>query len=156
LPLRLHAGRPRALQAGHRLRPLHLHLVASAVVPVSASRRKGTAWESRIVAFLCDHGFSFADRVPMSGAKDRGDVTIGPASPVIEAKNVKQSEWATALDEANAEASNAHAPFGVVWAHRRGKGSPGDGYVVMDGHTFVKLLHEAGYAWEPPLPGRAA
>ena len=123
---------------------------------MSAGKAKGTRWESAIVQFLRDHGFTFADRVPMSGAKDRGDVTIGPASPVIEAKNLKQSEWATGLDEANTEAANAGAPFGVVWAHRRGKGSAGDGYVVMDGHTFVKLMHEAGYAWEPPLPGRDA
>jgi hypothetical protein len=75
---------------------------------------------------------------------------------VIEGKNLKQAEWGKGLDEANKGAANARAPFGVLWAHRRGKGSPGDGFVVMDGHTFVKLLHEAGYAWEPPLPERAA
>jgi hypothetical protein len=123
---------------------------------VSTSRAKGTRWESRIVAFLREHGFTYADRVPMSGAKDRGDVTVGPGSPVIEAKNLKQDKWASGLDEANEEAHNSSAPFGVVWAHRQGKGSPGEGFVVMDGATFVQLLHEAGYAWEPPLPGRAA
>jgi hypothetical protein len=112
---------------------------------VSAGRRKGTAWESAIVNFLHEHGFPWADRIPLSGAKDRCDVTPGPGGPVIEAKNLKQSEWATGLDEANRGAANARAPFGVLWAHRRGKGSPGDGFVVMDGHTFVLLLHEAGY-----------
>jgi hypothetical protein len=121
---------------------------------VSAGRRKGTAWETRCVNFLREHGFPWADRVPLSGAKDRGDVTIGPGSPVHEMKHLKQDEWGKALDEANDEAHNAGAPFGVVWAHRRGKGSPGEGYVLMDGSTYVKLLHEAGYSWEPPLPGR--
>ena len=123
---------------------------------MSAARSKGTKHESAIVNFLREHGFSWADRVPLSGAKDRGDVTIGPGSPVLELKNQSRHSFAEWLDEANTEAANAGAPFGVVWAHRRGKGSPGDGYVVMDGHSFVKLLHEAGYAWEPPLPGRDA
>jgi hypothetical protein len=112
---------------------------------MSTGKRKGTRWESLIVDFLREHGFTWADRVPLSGAKDRGDVTIGPGSPAIEAKNLKQDEWAKGLDEANKGAANARAPFGVLWAHRRGKGSAGDGFVVMDGHTFVLLLHEAGY-----------
>ncbi|HEV7195573.1 MAG TPA: hypothetical protein VGN19_06515 [Pedococcus sp.] len=123
---------------------------------MSAARAKGTRWESTLVTFLRDHGFTWADRIPLSGSKDRCDVTIGPGGPVIEGKNLKQAEWGKGLDEANKGAANARAPFGVLWAHRRGKGSPGDGFVVMDGHTFVKLLHEAGYAWEPPLPERAA
>lgn len=121
---------------------------------MSASKQKGTRFESAIVAFLRDHGFTWADRIPQSGARDRGDVTPGPGGPVIESKNVKQDEWGKALDEANKEAANARAPFGVVWAHRRGKGSAGDGYVLMDGHSFVRLLHESGYSWEPPLSGR--
>ena len=121
---------------------------------MSAGKAKGTRWESAVVAFLREHGFPWADRVPLSGSKDRGDVTVGPGSPVHETKNQARhslSEW---LDEANEEAANARAPFGVVWFNRRGKSSPGDGFVLMDGHAYVKLLHEAGYAWEPPLPGR--
>jgi hypothetical protein len=112
---------------------------------MSASRAKGTRFESAIVAFLQDHGFTWADRIALSGANDRCDVTTGPGGPVIESKNLKQDEWAKGLDEANKGAANARAPFGVLWAHRRGKGSAGDGFVVMDGHTFVLLLHEAGY-----------
>lgn len=123
---------------------------------MSAKKRKGTAFESAIVAFLRDHGFTWADRVPLSGKHDRGDVTIGPGSPAIEAKSQNRISLAEWVDEANVEAANASAPFGVVWFKRRGKGSPGDCYVLMDGNSFVKLLHEAGYAWEPPLPGRAA
>lgn len=121
---------------------------------MSANKAKGTRHESAIVTFLREHGFPWADRVPLSGKSDRGDVTVGPGSPVIEAKNQARHSWAEWLDEANQEAANARAPFGVVWAHRRGKGSPGDGYVVMDGNTFVELLHQAGYSWEPPLADR--
>lgn len=121
---------------------------------MSAGKVKGTRFESAIVNFLREHGFPWADRVPLSGAKDRGDVTIGPGGPVIESKNQNRHSWAEWLDEANEEAANANAPFGAVWAHRRGKGSPGAGYVVMDGNSFVMLLQQAGYSWEPPLPGR--
>lgn len=123
---------------------------------MSASRSKGTRWESTIVEFLHEHGFPWADRVPLSGNRDRGDVTVGPGSPAIEAKNLKQDQWAKGLDEANDEARNRKAPFGVLWTHRRGKASAGEGFVVMDGNTFVLLLQEAGYAWEPPLPERKA
>jgi len=112
---------------------------------MSAGKQKGTRHESAIVTFLRDHGFTWADRVPLSGSRDRGDVTVGPGSPVIEAKNQNRHSFAEWLDEANAEAANAGAPFGVVWAHRRGKGSPGDGYVVMDGSAFVLLMRQAGY-----------
>lgn len=121
---------------------------------MSAGKAKGTRWESRIVAFLRDHGFPFADRVPLSGAKDRGDVTLGPGSPAHSAKDQKRHSFAEWVDEVNEQAVNARAPFGVVWVHRRGKASPGDAYVVMDGNSYVQLLHSAGYAWEPPLPGR--
>lgn len=113
---------------------------------MSASRQKGTKWESACVTFLRAAGFPWADRVPLSGTRDRGDVTLGPGSPVIEAKNQNRHSLAEWLDEATKEAANAGAPFGVVWAKRRGKGSPADGYVVMDGATFVLLLRDAGYS----------
>ena len=123
---------------------------------MSAGRKKGTAWETACVNFLREHGFQWADRLPLSGAKDRGDVTIGPGSPVHEMKNQARHSLAEWLDQANVEAANARAPFGVVWFKRRGKSSAGDGFVLMDGHAYVKLLHEAGYSWEPPLSGDAS
>lgn len=115
---------------------------------MSANKAKGTAWETACVNFLRIAGFQWADRVPLSGARDRGDVTIGPGSPVIECKSQARhslSEW---LDEAHVEARNANAPFGVVWFKRRGKSSAGDGFVLMDGRTFVQLLGQAGWATE--------
>jgi hypothetical protein len=42
---------------------------------VSAGKAKGTRWESAVVTFLRSAGFGWADRVPLSGARDRGDVT---------------------------------------------------------------------------------
>lgn len=113
---------------------------------MSAAKSKGTKWESAIVAFLRDHGFPYADRVPLSGSKDRGDVTVGPGSPVIEAKNQARHSFAEWMDEAEEETANAGADHGVVWAKRRGHASPGRAYVVMTGDTYVRLLRAAG--WE--------
>lgn len=118
---------------------------------MSRNRAKGTRWESAIVDYLRSCGWSFADRVPLSGAKDRGDVALNNGSPlVIEAKNANRIELSTWVDEANDESDHAYDAFnlehiGVVWAHRKGSASPADGYVVMDGATFVQLLKDAGY-----------
>lgn len=121
---------------------------------MSANKARGTRWESACVTFLREHGFPWADRVPLSGARDRGDVTVGPGSPVMEMKSQNRHSLAEWLDEAQQEAQNARAPFGVVWFKRRGKASAGDGFVLMDGHSLVLLLQQAGYSWEPPLPNR--
>lgn len=104
--------------------------------------KKGSLFESQIVAYLQEHGFPAAERRVMGGTRDRGDVAGIPAV-VIESKNSpdyvrKLSVW---LDEANEEADNGKADeIGVVWHKRRGKGSPADCYVTMDGRTFVELL----------------
>lgn len=114
---------------------------------MSQSKQKGTRHESNIVNYLRDNGFPHAERRTLSGINDRGDINAGPGL-VIEAKNQARHSWAIWLDEALAEGSNAGADVAAVWAHRRGKGSPGDGYVMLDGSTFVRLLRMAGYGDE--------
>ena len=81
----------------------------------------------------------------MNGSKDRGDIT-GIPGVVIEAKNQERHSLAEWLEEALSEAANDGADVAAVWFHRRGKGSPGDGYVLLNGHTFAALLREAGYS----------
>jgi hypothetical protein len=112
---------------------------------VSVGKAKGTRFESAIVAFLRDHGWTHADRVPLSGSRDRGDVTLGPGSPVIESKNQNRHSLAEWLDEAEQEAAHADAPFGVAWVKRRGHTSPGKGYVIMSGEAFAALLKAGGW-----------
>jgi hypothetical protein len=111
---------------------------------VSRARAKGTAWESCVVDFLRSRGWPNAERRALNGRADRGDIA-GVAGVVIEAKNARAVDLAGWLREAHVEALNDRARHGVVWFKRRGKASAGDGYVVMDGHTFVALLDEAGY-----------
>lgn len=108
---------------------------------MSAARAKGTRWESAIVTYLNEQGFVMAERRALAGALDKGDIT-GIPGVVIEAKNTKTIPLAQFLDEAHAEARNANADVGVAWIKRRGRGSPADGYVLMDGETFIELLTE--------------
>ena len=115
------------------------------------SKSKGTAWESAVVAFLRASGFPHAERRALSGSNDCGDVT-GIPGVVIEAKSAAKVELAAWADEANVEAANARADLGVVWFHRRGRASAGDGFVLLDGATLVRLLTAAGYGTPPLSP----
>ena len=117
------------------------------------SKQRGTRWESAIVDYVRDHGFPHCERRALSGGKDKGDLNIAPGL-VIEAKCQSRHSFAEWLDEATEETANAGADIGMVWAHRRGKSSPGAGYVVMDGETAVRLLRLAGYG--SPLEDEAA
>lgn len=118
---------------------------------MSANKQRGTAAETAIVNYL-RQWFPWADRVPLSGARDRGDVTLGPGSPVHEVKHVARHDLAGWLDEAEAEAVNANAPFGVAWFKRRGTTDPGRWYVLMSGRSYVRLLAEAGYGADARAP----
>lgn len=109
-----------------------------------SARQAGTRWETAIVGWLREQGWIHAERRARTGALDQGDIT-GVIGVCIEAKDVNRIEMAGFLDEANREATNARADVGVAWIKRRGKASPGDGYVLMDGTTFTALLKEAGY-----------
>jgi hypothetical protein len=121
--------------------------------PVSASKAKGTAWESAIVAYLREHGAPHAERRALHGNKDMGDIS-GIPGLVVEAKSAARQDWSTWVDEAEAEAANvAPGTLAAVWAKRRGKTSPGSGYVMLTGYQFVQLLVAAGYVAAPSRQG---
>ncbi len=112
---------------------------------MSASKRKGTSFESAIVDYLRANGAPHAERRAPNGTKDRGDIA-GVPSVVIEAKNAARVQLAAWLDEAETERRNDnHAPVAAVWHKRRGKASPGQAFVTMTGDQFVNLLRTAGY-----------
>jgi hypothetical protein len=108
---------------------------------LSAGKRKGTPFETGIVKVLNDNGYTNAERRALAGAKDKGDIA-GISGVVIEAKNqnrITLAEWWT---ETEAEIKNANAEYGVCWFKRKGKSSPADGYVLMDGNMFLKILKQ--------------
>ena len=110
----------------------------------ASAKQAGTRWESAIVDYLASRGWRHAERRAKAGALDKGDIT-GVPGVVIEAKDVAKITLAEFLREAQVEAENAGALVGAAWIKRRGKASPADAYVVMDGETFTHLLKEAGY-----------
>lgn len=114
---------------------------------MSASRDKGTKWETALVRYLRDNGAPHAERRALRGGRDCGDLS-GIPGVVVEAKNAARVELAAWIDEAEAERVNDGADIGLVWMKRRGKTSPGDGFVVMTGANLVRLLAAAGYIRE--------
>jgi len=106
---------------------------------VNRSKAKGTSWESAIVDFLSDRQWPNVERRALTGSNDRGDIAGIPRC-VIEAKNAARFDLAGWVAEATKERNNAQALFAAVWAKRRGKASPKDGYVIMTGEDFVTLL----------------
>lgn len=96
----------------------------------------GTRAESAVVAYLQAQGFP-AERRALAGVNDRGDVA-GLPGIVIEIKDHGKMELAGWVDESERECLRGELP--VVWHKRRGRGSPGDWYVTMNGRALVPFL----------------
>lgn len=113
---------------------------------MSKSMAKGSMWERAICNELKENGWPHVDRIVKHGVNDIGDIRLYSGCPVvIEAKNEARTSFSTYLKEVEVEVANANAEFGVAWVKRRGKATPGDAYVVMDGKTFMHLLAKAGF-----------
>lgn len=109
---------------------------------MNKSKAKGTSWETSIVNYLVARLFR-ARRKTLSGSEDKGDIELLEYPwLVIEAKNERKYDLSTWVGEAEVEARNSAGGegIGIVWAHRNGKSDPGDGYVIMTGATFTRLL----------------
>jgi len=111
---------------------------------MTASRRKGTAWEAAVVTHLRASGAPYAERRAPGGSKDRGDIA-GIPGVVLECKSANRVELAAWVDEVEAERKNDGADVGAVWIKRRGKSSPSNGFVIMTGEQLLRLLTAAGY-----------
>ncbi|MDA8311052.1 MAG: hypothetical protein M0Z46_10660 [Actinomycetota bacterium] len=105
---------------------------------MSRSRQIGTAWETRLVRYLVEHGFPYAERRALAGSADRGDVT-GIPGVVIEAKCARRVELAAWVDEMVAEKRNAGAQIGAVIFPRRNHATA-RAYVLMELSDFVELI----------------
>jgi len=110
---------------------------------VTKSKAKGTAFERLIADYLAQY-WQYADRAPLTGNKDRGDIS-GIPGLVWELKNAKTlrlSEW---LEETETERQNANADHGLLVVKRRGHGRPADQYAVLTLGQLIHLLKDAGY-----------
>jgi hypothetical protein len=110
---------------------------------LTRSKDKGTAFE-RLVADYLRRFWPYADRAPLTGNKDRGDIagTPGIVWECKNAKTIRLSEW---LEETETERLNADADHGVLIVKRRGYGPAQDQYAIMRLENLVDLLKEAGY-----------
>lgn len=112
---------------------------------VSRQRAKGTALETLMTRYLSARlGDDRIMRMPLSGAKDRGDIagirTVLGERVVVEVKNHASYDLAGWVGEVEVERGNADAQVGVVVFKRRGRGLPGDQFVLMTAADFVVLL----------------
>ena len=110
---------------------------------MTKSKAKGTAFE-RLIADHLKTWWPYADRAPLTGNKDRGDIS-GIPGLVWELKNAKTlrlSEW---LEEAETERQNANADHGLLVVKRRGHGRPADQYAILTLGQLIHLLKDAGY-----------
>jgi Holliday junction resolvase len=122
------------------------------------SKARGTAWESAVVSYLRDHGLPVR-RNAQHGARDIGDIG-GLDRWAIEAKDCAAIDLAGFVDQANVEARNAGASWGVAVVKRRRR-SVEEAYVVQDLRSwtetvlFIESLAEAAREVEETAVRRA-
>jgi hypothetical protein len=112
-------------------------------VTPNQAKALGYRTEVLIVEWLRGHGWPFAERRRLRGARDQGDVTGCPGLAIeVKSSFAKVSE---ALTEAERERDHAGADYGLVVMRRRGKPDPAGWYCVMPFGDVVRLLHTVGY-----------
>ena len=112
---------------------------------MTASKQKGTAFETLVVRYLRENGFPYAERAPLAGNKDRGDIT-GTPGLVWECKNAKTHRLGEWIEETQVEASNAGPDwYGILVVKRPRHGSAADAFAIMPLNEMAALLKAAGY-----------
>lgn len=111
----------------------------------ASAKAAGSRHARNVADYLREHVSRFVDKMPLYGAKDRGDVanveTFNELPVAVEAKDYGgRLEAGTWLKEAAAERINLGAVAGVVIAKRRGVTDPGSQIVLMEVRDFVGIL----------------
>jgi hypothetical protein len=97
--------------------------------------RKGTAWATRVQRLLESHGLR-VERRPWMSAGD--DLRVPSLRLSVEAKNHAAYSFGTWIDQAVRQCPDHLVP--VVWAHRKGRAEAEDGFVVLTGRDFLRLI----------------
>lgn len=103
------------------------------------SKRKGTAAETALLRFAHLHGFPHADRQPLRGNRDQGDLALCPGV-VVEVKNhsgmpalgqpsaAVLAQW---MNQTEVERTNARAAIGLLVVKRKGTTDPGRWFAYL-------------------------
>ena len=116
---------------------------------MSKQRQKGTAAETAVVKYLRARNWSKADRHPLRGTLDQGDIS-GIPDTVLEVKNCRTYTIPAWLRELEAEKKNANATTGAVIIKPNGVGleKVGQWWAVMTMDDFMELIYEYVGDWD--------
>lgn len=111
----------------------------------ASAKAAGSKHNRAMADYLQKHVSRFIDKMPLYGAKDRGDVanveTFNELPVAVEAKDYGgRLEAGTWLREAETERINLGAVASVVIAKRRGVTAPGKQIVLMEVDDLCALL----------------
>ena len=120
----------------------------------ASAKKAGAGFVRECADWLKGHGFPFAEKAPLWGAKDKGDIvhvrTRGGRRVVIEAKNCAKIDLAGWAAEAEAERLNDAAVAGVVLHKRHGVTDPSRQWVTMTLADFAAIIcGERFDEWQP-------
>ena len=102
-----------------------------------ATHVKGSVWRRKVCVWLEALGYSATFRsIGVQG--DDITSTVGKVDLSIEAKNHKSHDFSGWLTQAQGNAPIGSVP--IVIAHRRGRSSVDDCFVVMTGSALAQLL----------------
>lgn len=112
-------------------------------------KQRGTAAETAVVRWCQANGFPWSERLTLTGAHDRGDISLIPGHAVI----VEVKAHATAatgqptagqlaawMAETETERSNAGADIGVLVVKRKGTTDVGQWWAYITAGAFAGLV----------------
>lgn len=110
-----------------------------------SAKAAGSSFERTVADYLKEElDNPNIDRLPKSGARDRGDIANVRDSHgrliAIEAKNTAKMTLPTWTAEAHTEAENYGAHVGIVVSKRHGVGAPGKQWVHLELDDLIQLL----------------
>jgi hypothetical protein len=111
------------------------------------SKAKGTAAETAVVRWARDNGFPMADRQPLRGNRDAGDIDLCPGI-VLEVKNhagaavgqPRPGLLAAWMAQAALECENAGAVMCPLVVKRGGTADPGRWFAYIQAYEFARLM----------------
>lgn len=115
---------------------------------MSMQKRKGTAWETACTVYL-RRAFEDTEgtihRAALHGASDEGDIhglRIGGRKAIVECKNAKTYRLREWMQEAEDEAGNADADYGITFVKLNGLGisKVGEHLAAMPIDTFIRIV----------------